>query len=103
MRLSEANRFVRVKKLAPDVISSIPREDKNISNINRVLRKCFIGKGVDSIRAFEKDDDMLIIKTSYKGVRSSFIISKFTLKEKVLNDLIIYVRNAIWGVQNVTT
>lgn len=103
MRLSEAHRFVRVKKLAPDVIGSIPREEKNISNINKVLRKCFIGNGVDSIRAFEKSDNMLIIKTSYKGVRLSFITSKFTLKEKAINELIVYVRNIIWGVQNVTT
>lgn len=103
MKLYEAYRFVRIKKLTSIVISSMPIESKTISNINKALRKCFIGNGADSIRAFEKDKDMIIVKMSFKGAKMSFIVPKFTFKEKKINEIRNMILMATAEVYHVTT
>lgn len=104
MKMSDIHRFLMVKKRIPDVVQSL--EEKTVTNINKVLRKCFVGKDVDSVRASIKDSNTMVIKMSKEAVRITFMFP-FTNQPKTrrrrLHPILESLIDALGGGQHVAT
>jgi len=101
MRLVDVDKFFLVKKRVPIVVEHLDTTD--IGSINKILRQCFIGQGVDSISAKYKNEKefSLMVQLRKGSAKVSFTFTFVPLKKRVESIVGSAIQEAIREVSNI--